>query len=220
MVTTRQASSEPSIAECLVFAYGSLINPASVRRTLPDLDEQRCLPAYCIGMLRTFGVAFPNDGSQTDKWYADDRGHRPPRILFADLRPDPDITANGVLIPATKGELERLVARELRYDLVEVSNQVTLWDGTRAAGRVGTFVGRSEFTRPVDVATGVVPAGYVASIHAGARFWDRRARGFEAAFTASTLSPPPERISSLTRFDKPAALASPPTPRARFSFGS
>lgn len=186
----------------MVFAYGSLLNPASASRTLPDLAWPRCLPAHCTGMLRTFGVAFPNDGSETDKWYADDRGHRPPRILFADLTPEPGVTVNGVLIPVTEAELQRLIARELRYELVDVANQVTLWDGTRPAGRVTIFVGRPEFTHSADVATGVVPAAYVASIHAGARFWDRHVRGFEAAFTASTLRPPLSRVASLTRFDQ------------------
>lgn len=194
-----------SHTECLVFAYGSLLNPASLARTLPGLDDHQCLPAHCFGMLRSFGVAFPNDGSQPDKWYADDRGHRPARILFAELTPDAGRTTNGVLIPVTRSGLAYLQARERRYQLIDVSDRITLWEGPRPALPIAAFIGRAEFTRPAEVAAGVVPAAYLALIRAGVRFWDQRAPGFQAAFTASTLNPPPERVSVLSRFDRVGA---------------
>lgn len=187
--------------DCFVFAYGSLINPSSAARNLPHLDDRWCLPAHCVGMRRTFGVAFPNDGSQIDKWYADDRGHRPPRILFANLEPFRSVTANGVLIPVTRSDLQGLLIRELRYELVDVTSRVRLWDWAPPAHPVTTFLGRAQFTHPQDVAAGVIPAAYLQSIQAGTRFWERRARGFDAAFAASTLHPPPDRVRSLTRFD-------------------
>jgi hypothetical protein len=184
-----------------VFAYGSLINPASLRRTLPQLDLRCCLPARCAGMVRTFGVAFPNDGSQTDKWYADDQGHRPPRVLFTDLKPHPAVTTNGILMPVTPGDLTVLGARELRYELIDVTLRVGLWDGAVPELPVVTFVGRTEYTRTVDVAAGVVSAAYLETIRAGARFWDGQVAGFDAAYAQSTACLPPERIRPLTRYE-------------------
>lgn len=187
-----------------VFTYGSLINPASARRTLPGLDDRRCLPAQCRGLRRTFGVAFPNDGSQVDKWYADDRGQRPARILFADARPDPASTANGILLPVSPTGFRQLERRELRYDAVEITGRVRLWDGSRPSLPVTAFIGKAEFTEPADVAAGLVPLAYLESIRAGVRFWDSRTHGFAAAYAASTREPPPERVRPITRFDRTA----------------
>lgn len=202
-MTTRSRGVAPA-AYAFVFAYGSLINPSSVRRTLPQVDLRRCAPAYCQGMRRTLGVAFPNDGSQTDKWYADDAGHRPPRILFANLEPRADTRANGVLIPVTPADVSLLLDRERRYDLTDITQRITLWSGACPGLPVATFVGHTEFTRPVDVAAGMVPAAYLESLRTGARFWDRDYPGFEDAFLESTLEPPRDRIRSLQRFDAPA----------------
>lgn len=197
-------SRSPHPSTHFAFAYGSLISPASAHRTLPGLDERSCLPARCAGMHRTFGVAFPNDGSQSDKWYADDSGHRTPRILFANLEPAPATAANGILLPVSRAGLDRLRRRELRYDAVDVTARVRLWDGGRPSLPVIAFIGKPEFTRPADVAAGLVPFAYLEAIRAGVRFWDSRARGFAAAYAVSTREPPPERVRSLTRFDRTA----------------
>ena len=92
-----------------VFAYGSLLNPASLSRTLPELSPAQCVPARLDGYERAFDVAFPNDGSQPDKIYRRDRGTDPALVLFANIRPTRGrIAVNGILIPVQRAALERL----------------------------------------------------------------------------------------------------------------
>jgi hypothetical protein len=58
------------------------MDPESLSRTLPEVDLAACVPAMCRDYLRSFSVAFPNDGSETDKAYFDPRGG-PRRGYFA-----------------------------------------------------------------------------------------------------------------------------------------
>jgi len=69
-----------------VFGYGSLLEPASLHRTVPAVSLHSCLPAKAEGYLRAFDVAFPNDGTQVDKAYYAADGTRPARVLLANLR--------------------------------------------------------------------------------------------------------------------------------------
>lgn len=140
-----------------VFAYGSLMDPASLRRTLPRVALGGCRPARCVGYQRSFSVAFPNDGSQGDKAYLDATGRRPPVVLFCDLQPldgpgrddragvlcsaeavDPgtefgsDVGAvDGVCVPVDAQALDALRRRERRYDLVELTASVR-FEGDRS----------------------------------------------------------------------------------------
>ncbi|GAA4405042.1 gamma-glutamylcyclotransferase family protein [Tsukamurella soli] len=184
-----------------VFAYGSLMSPASLRATLRDCAIDGCIPARCRGFRRTFGVAFPNDGSESDKAYLDDRGGRPPVVLFSDLTADEGDRVNGVCIPVGEPDLDLLRSRELRYNLRDVTDAVCPYPGFRLVGTVSAFVGAERFTRPEDVRRGVLSAGYAATIDDGARHWDRTSPGFFADYLSSTDAAAPGRIVRLTRVD-------------------
>lgn len=136
-----------------VFSYGSLLDPESLRRTLPEVDPAACVPAVCRDYVRSFSVAFPNDGSQTDKAYFDPRGDRPAVVLFCDIRPAPRQRVNGICVPLDDIALETLRRRELRYDLADVTELTSPYPATRRGlpGRVVTFIGKERFTRPDDV---------------------------------------------------------------------
>jgi hypothetical protein len=183
-----------------VFAYGSLMHPDSLARTLPDLELDHCVPARLVEHVRTFDVAFPNDGSQADKAYLGSRGARPPVVLFANVRPSTGaIGVNGILIPVGARHLELLVGRERRYDLVDITGLV------QANGRrprpVATFVGARRFTRARRVRQGVVSREYLATIQAGVARWDRTLPGFTEDFRSSTILPTPRRVVDLVRVD-------------------
>jgi hypothetical protein len=217
-----------------VFAYGSLLDPESLSRTLPDVDPRTAIPAHLHGYRRSFTVAFPNDGSQADKSYFDEYGRRPEFVLFADIEPtdhlavspaargtvgsaattDPAAVApvaaspvNGVLVPMAAAQLDLLVDRERRYCLIDVTHAITAWPGvTRPTGRVGAFVGHPRYTSRVDVERGVVSGEYLATIDAGVAFWESSHPGFVGGYFSSTLLPPVARIASLRRVDaRPAA---------------
>ncbi len=185
-----------------VFGYGSLLSSRSLSVTLPRVAPDACLPAQLDGHTRTFDVAFPNDGSQPDKVYYDERGSRPPAVLFANLRPGtgrPPV--NGLLVPVTADGLASLRHRERRYELVEVTRAVRPMLGQPVAGRVLAFLGRPRFCRPDAVERGVLAEDYLATMTVGAAAWDRVCPGFLAAFWASTEAPARERIVALRRLD-------------------
>lgn len=185
-----------------MFGYGSLLEPGSMHRTVPEIDLADCIPARAEGLGRCFGVAFPNDGSQGDKAYYAADGHRPPRILLCDLRADPDRRANGICIPVGPGELAALRNRERRYTATDITALVTPYpDYPAPAGRVLAFLGRPEFTTAADVGQGVLSADYRDTILAGAEYWDERVSGFAADFHISTDLPAEHRIQPVRRVD-------------------
>lgn len=181
-----------------VFAYGSLINPVSLAKTLPGIEPSACVPVLCRGYRRRFDVAFPNDGSQSDKSYFDDGGRRPAFVLMANMVPATE-SINGICIPVSTSEVEVLKGRELRYDVVDVSDLIVDPLNQLRAPEVVAFVGRSEFTKPEDVALGVVSQEYWGTIQDGQSHWERRHPGFQADFQATTETP--ERVVHLVRVD-------------------
>ena len=186
-----------------IFAYGSLLDPDSLRSTLPDIDIDSLIPARLLSYVRTWDVAFPNDGSQGDKAYFDLDKSRPPVVLVVNLSVSTSVTAvNGILVPVDVGELSRLRNRELRYDLINVSAKTELYASSeRPRLSVSTFVARDEFTQPADVARGLVPKSYMDSVLAGVSFWDERCSGFADDFQKSTVPMPEEKIAILDRVD-------------------
>lgn len=209
-----------------IFLYGSLLHPDSLRRTLPAVDPDQAVGARLTDHVRTFDVAFPNDGSQPDKAYFDDDDHRPPYVLFANVVPVAAATTTaadssgpvgtvvggaeapvaGVVIPLHPGYLARLQARERRYGLCDISAYLTPFGGSGTAlYDVATFVGLPQFTRAEHAARGLVSREYLATIEAGAAFWDTRLPGFAQAYRAGTRLPDAKAVADLRRVDSDAA---------------
>lgn len=185
-----------------VFAYGSLMDPDSLARTLPEVSVADCVPAVCRGRVRTFGVAFPNDGSQPDKAYVDADGRRPEVVLMCELSGVPDAWVNGVCVPVGTRELAALEHRERRYLLTDLTGFVAPYAGAGViTGPVLAFVGRAEFTSARAVARGFVSMGYLRTVQAGAAYWDRAVPGFENDFVATTRMPSARQLRPLTRVD-------------------
>ncbi|WP_157612459.1 gamma-glutamylcyclotransferase family protein [Ruania albidiflava] len=183
-----------------VFGYGSLLHPDSLRRTLPEVDLDACIPARAAGLLRCFDVAFPNDGSQQDKAYYDTGGSRPSRVLLCNLRPSPTARVNGVCIPVDADDLDALRARERRYAPQQIAVEpYPGWPHPEA--EVLAFLGRAEFTRPDDVSRGLLSSRYREVVVTGAQHWEGQVRSFGADFRESTGFPPAEQIHPLQRVD-------------------
>ena len=64
---------------------------------------------------------------------------------------------------------------------------------------VVTFVGRAEFTKPADVARGVISQEYWHTIQEGQSYWDAVHSGFGAQFEAETQPHTP--VVHLVRID-------------------
>lgn len=185
------------------------MNPASLRSTLPEANLATCVPALARGFVRCFDVGFPNDGSQPDKRYFDAEGHSPEYVLLGNIRTDSAYWVNGVCIPVNDSDLEKLIARERRYLLVDISENVTLYmpsSPTGAGGRLGqvmTFIGQPKFildpSEPSRLASAFLSRAYLDSITAGSHFWDERAPEFHHFTMGSTLFPPRDQIAVLER---------------------
>ena len=180
-----------------VFAYGSLLQPDSLSRTLPTADLTACVPARCTGMTRAFDVAFPNDGSQSDKAYFEPNGRRPPFVLFANLAAS-DGFANGVCIPVSAADLAILADRERRYSPVDVTELIDPYPGWNLPpGEVLAFLGRPQFRG----SAGVVPAAYIRSVLDGGAHWDAVCPGFLKDLHSTIPMAP---TAELTRVDTAA----------------
>ncbi len=193
-----------------VFAYGSLMEPGSLRSTLPGADLDSLVPASLVGHTRRWNVAFPNDGSQPDKAYFDEEGRRPPAVLFLNLVEAPgrrsEGAVNGVLVPVDGPGLTKLRRREGRYREVDVSDRLEPHPEVEMGFDAGrheavAFVGREAFTRERQVRHAVIPRSYVSTLLRAVSYWEERYPGFEAAFRASTKMPGDAELVSLRRVD-------------------
>jgi cation transport regulator ChaC len=170
-----------------VFAYASLVDPASAALTLGRKVE--VIPARLTGWLRRWSTA--RDNLAVEKTFARvDDGSLPRFCLGLNLEPDPGVDEglNGVLIRVSEAELRRLDLRELRYDRFELSDSI---EGMSAGiERVVAYRAKPEHLAPAPPPGAVILASYVESV--------------EAAFAAlgaeqlelyrSTTEPPPAPV--------------------------
>jgi cation transport regulator ChaC len=146
-----------------VFAYGSLASRASAERTLGRPVEHAGV-ASLGGWRRRWSQA--RDNTRVEKTFARPDGSIPRHCLGLNLEPGhPGAGPNGALIELTEPELDRLAARELRYDRVEITNALSGGAGPRF-DRVYTFVAKPEnFARSVP-AGAVIVAAYARAVQA------------------------------------------------------
>lgn len=129
-------------ARIAVFAYGSLVSPASAAQTICRPERSAwakgdAFPATLLGWRRRFSQA--RDNRSCEKTFAlDVDGSIPEYVLGLNVEGtgDPADVVNGLLIVVTEAELERLDVRELRYDRVEVD-----------PGSFGTKIAHASFDR-------------------------------------------------------------------------
>jgi cation transport regulator ChaC len=111
------------MSEAWVFAYGSLVHPASAAETLGPAPDRPAVAAALSGWRRGFTQA--RDNLACEKTFALADGSIPGFVLGLNVHPCAGEEVRGVAIAVTAGEVERLDARELRYDRVEVTADVS-----------------------------------------------------------------------------------------------
>jgi len=146
-----------------VFAYGSLVDPASVGRTLG-----RELPPPRAARLRGWGRRWTllRDNLRSEKTFAvDPGGEVPPWVLGLNLEPQEsgDEGPNGALIELSEAELERLDLREIRYDRIDVTGSVAEADGF---DRVVSYTAKPAHHAPEPPVGAVVLGTYVRAVEA------------------------------------------------------
>jgi hypothetical protein len=150
-----------------IFAYGSLASLASAERTL-GRPVHHLGPTRLAGWRRRWSVARDNLRSEKTFARADD-GTLPPWCLGLNLERAAGTGPNGALIEITGAELDRLAGRELRYDGVEVTDDL---------------VGAEDLGLDRVIAFTAKPGNFAATPPAGAVILAAYARAVEAAFEA------------------------------------
>ena len=146
-----------------LFAYGSLVSLASTERTL-GRPVEHAYPARLRGWRRRWSQV--RDNRATEKTFARaDGGAVPPYCLGLNVEPDAAGPGpNGALIEVTPAELDRLATREVRYDAVDVTAELTTEQLELA--RVVTFTAKPENFAPSPPAGAVILAPYARAVQA------------------------------------------------------
>jgi cation transport regulator ChaC len=177
------------LSRLAVFGYGSLVSPMSAAETLGR--HVHPIPARLRGWRRRWTIC--RDNLASEKTFALADGSLPPYVLGLNLERDPDCDANGVLIELTADEASRLDLREVRYDRLDVSGEVTLTGDQPPFDTVIAYVAKAERYAPEPPPGAVIMATYVAAVEAAfAALGD----GELARFHASTDPVPVEAVEA------------------------
>jgi cation transport regulator ChaC len=147
-----------------LFTYGSLVSAASAERTL-GREVGHAGAARLPGWRRRWSQV--RDNRITEKTFAHaESGAVPPHCLGLNLEPDPTGDGpNGVLLEVSEEELDRLAAREIRYDQVDVTDAMRTGDAADFA-RVVTFTAKPENYAPTPPPGAVILAPYLRAVEA------------------------------------------------------
>jgi hypothetical protein len=145
-----------------VFAYGSLVSLASAERTL-GRPVQSAGPARLAGWRRSWSQA--RDNLRSEKTFALADGTTPSHCLGLNVARRTGPGPNGALIEITEAELDRLAVREIRYDAVEVTNEIAAEDSP-GFDRVVTFTAKAENYAETPPPGSVILAAYARAIEA------------------------------------------------------
>jgi cation transport regulator ChaC len=170
-----------------IFAYGSLASLAGAERTLGRAVHHLGVTRLA-GWRRSWSLVRDNLRSEKTFARADD-GTLPPYCLGLTLERAAGTGPNGVLIEITEAELDRLAARELRYDEVDVTGGIAGTEGVRL-GRVISFIAK--------------PGNFAATPPTGTVILADYARAVEAAFGA--LGPSQRELFRRTTGPRPVEV--------------
>jgi cation transport regulator ChaC len=151
-----------------VFGYGSLVAPEGLARTLERPVD--AVSAELHAWRRRWSLL--RDNHTAEKTFALPDGSLPDYILGLNVEGEAEDKAgpvNGALIEVADGDLERLDRRELRYDRVDVSDQITLRNTDAQAPRVVfTYTAkRPQHFAPAPPPNSVIVAAYLAIVERG-----------------------------------------------------
>lgn len=158
-----------------LFAYGSILDPASAARTLGRaVVAADLVDAVVLNLRRDWGVYIPvrdEHGVEID-------------AAFLDVQPATGQYVNGALIALSDAELALMRRREAQYDAVEVTSD-TVTD-IASAGPVVTFMARPPFRVSRPGIRAAVPGRYRSRVETTVK---ARGAGFARRFADSTRPP-------------------------------
>ena len=180
------------MASIALFAYGSLVDPASAALTL-GREVDRVRPARLAGHRRRFSQA--RDNRACEKTFALADGSIPPFVLGLNIEPS-EVAGpgpNGALLEVTDAELDRLDLREMRYDRTELDPASIAAEAAPGFDRVFTYFAKRAHlaTRPPTGA--VILASYAETVE---RAFARLGESARATYLETTLPYPAEVVEA------------------------
>lgn len=173
-----------------VFAYGSLVSSTSAARTL-GRGVEHAAAARLGGWRRRWSLA--RDNLRSEKTFARPDGTTPPYCLGLNLeRAVGGAGPNGALFEVSDEELDRLAVREIRYDRIEVTGELSS-EADDQFDRVFTFTAKPEHFAPSPPAGAVILATYALAVEAA---FETLGPSQLDAFRASTGPDPVEVIEA------------------------
>ena len=176
-------------ASTALFAYGSLVDPASAAITL-GRPVELAATVRLEGWRRSWTQGRNNRRVEKTCARADD-GSVPDWCLGLNVEPggDPALAPNGALIEVDEADLERLDVRELRYLRADATAALP----ESGFDRVVTYVARPEHHHPEPPPGAVVIASYVETVEAA---FDRLGPGELDLYRTTTGAPPVEVVKA------------------------
>ena len=163
-----------------VFAYGSLVSPASAAATLGRSGVE-AVPAALAGRRRSFTLL--RDNRACEKTFAR-RGDDwiPDHVLALNIAEGGTAdSVNGALLAVSEAEVERLDLREIRYRRIEVSALVAPAAAARF-DRIFAYIARPEHHAAIPPPDAVVLAAYEAAVEeAFAKLGERELERYRAS---------------------------------------
>jgi hypothetical protein len=179
-----------------LFAYGSLVDPASAERTLGRPVELAAL-ARLTGWRRRWSTV--RDNLTSEKTFARrSDGELVGHVIGLNLEPaeEGDEAPNGALLALDVAELRRLDVREMRYDRIEVTGQLELPPGL---DRVFAYRAKPAHHAPEPPDDAVAIASYVEAVEAAFAALGEAEREL---YLATTGPPPVEVVDAILVRDR------------------
>jgi cation transport regulator ChaC len=186
-VPATRVEAAQEVSRTALFAYGSLVDPASAAVTLGRPVELASV-VRLEGWRRAWTVG--RDNHRVEKTFARaDDGSLPDWCLGLNLEPgaEADRAPNGALIEVGDADLDRLDVRELRYRRADVTAAVP----GSGFERIVAYVARPEHHLSQAPPGAVVIASYVRAVERG---FERLGPGELERFRATT-GPPPAAVT-------------------------
>jgi len=155
-----------------LFGYGSLINPKSIKRTLErEIKAEDLIEALIHDYVRKW---------QLVDWVmiAENNLVRSIPAIFLDLVRQIGARTNGILIPISEEELNKMDIRERNYDRVNVSNLID----PNVSEYIYTYFGKKEHASPPKESCVLIE--YEKIIEEGFNFWSK---AFQHHYYESTI---------------------------------
>jgi hypothetical protein len=172
-----------------LFAYGSLVSPASAAQTL-GRSVRATEPVRLPGWRRCWTTMRDNRSSEkTFARRAD--GSLPGHVLGLNLEPseDPAKAPNGVVLELNAEELERLDLREVRYERFALGDRL----GDEAFDEVFAYRAKPGHHAPDPPADAIVIASYAAFVESA---FDALGPGQRELYAETTAPPPVEVVEA------------------------